>query len=213
MFRIGARNRKQRRRMTDSWGYRIHDGAAQFRFELEGALASGDVAELDQCWRTAASTIGGKTLVVDLTSLTAVDDSGRQLLNRWREAGAEFIAGPECAMVDGWNNAGSLVRAAEAGSERFTRPAFQTALPLLALFSLLLPATLRAGASPTSISTPEIESATALARYVAGLEGSQPWGTETIEIEASLPKLKEHGAFGQFADCSPSVSRTTRCSS
>lgn len=199
MFRIAGRNRKQRKGASDSWGYRIHDGAAQFRFELEGALASGDVAELDQCWRTAASTIAGKTLVVDLTSLTAIDESGRQLLARWRQAGAEFVAGPESAsMLDGWNCAGSPVRATDSGSARFTRPSFQTALPLLvALLSLLLPPALRAGDSAMSIPAPGLESATApnlaLARYVAGLEGSQPWGAETVEIEASLPKLKEHG--------------------
>jgi len=199
MFGIAGKNRKQRKHAAGSWGYKIHDGAGQFRFELEGALTSGDVAELEQCWRTASSTIAGKALVVDLTALTAIDDSGRQLLNRWRQAGAGFVAGPESAAVlDGWNCAGSLVRAAKAGSTRFTRPSFQTALPLFAaLLSLLLPATLRAGDSAISIPAPGVESATApnlaLARYVAGLEGSQPWGAETVEIEASLPKLKEHG--------------------
>lgn len=197
MFGIDRKNRKQRK-SPDSWGYRIHDSAAQFRFELEGPLASGDVAELDQCWRTAASTIAGKTLVVDLTSLTAIDDSGRQLLNCWRQAGAEFVAGPESvAMPGGWNAAGSLVRATETASARFTRPSFQTALPLfVALLSLLLPPTLHAGDS-TSIPAPGVEPAAApnlaLARYVAGLERSQPWGAENVEIEASLPKLKEHG--------------------
>jgi len=143
MFRISAKNRKQRKTATDSWGYRIHDGASQFRFELEGALASGDVAELDQCWRTAASTIAGKALVVDLTSLTAIDESGRQLLNRWSQAGAEFVGGPESmAMVEGRNCASSLVSSAEAGSTPFPRRLFQTALPLLAALLLLsLPAT------------------------------------------------------------------------
>jgi len=199
MFGIAGKNRKRRKRATDSWGYRIHDGAAQFRFELEGALASGDVAELDQCWRTAASTIGGKALVVDLTSLSAIDDSGRQLLNRWREAGAEFVGGPESmAMLDGWNHTGPVVRASGGGPTRFVRPSFQTALPLFAaMLSLLLPATLRAGDPPIRIPAASVGSPSApdlaLARYISGLEGSQPWGAETVEIEASLPKLKEHG--------------------
>jgi len=182
----------------DSWGYRIHDGAAQFRFELEGALASGDVAELDQCWRTAASTIGGKALVVDVTSLTAIDESGRQLLDRWRQAGAEFVVGPESvAMLEGWNWAGS-VPASKGGPARFTRPSFQTALPLfVVLLSLLMPPALSAGDAATSIPASGVESEAApnlaLARYVAGLEANQPWGSETVEIEASLPRLKEHG--------------------
>lgn len=201
MLGIGARNRKPRKRTADEWGYRIHDGAAQFRFELHGALASGDVAELDQCWRTAASTIAGKALVVDLTSVTAIDESGRQLLNRWRQAGAEFVAGPESAgMLDGWNCAGSVVRATEAGARCFARPSLQSALPLfVVLVSLLMPPALGAGDGATSIPAGGVESEAApnlaLARYVAGLEGSQPWGAETVEIEASLPKLKEHGRF------------------
>jgi len=196
VFRIAGKNRKQRKGPTDSWGYKIHDGAAQFRFELEGALASGDAAELDQCWRTAASTIAGKTLVVDLTSLTAIDASGRQLLDRWRQAGAKFIAGPECVVVpEEWNSESPLVSASQAA--RSARLSLQTAFPLIVgLFSLMLPANLSAG-DPAIIPAPGIESATApnlaLARYVAGLEGSQPWGAETVEIEASLPKLKEHG--------------------
>jgi len=198
MFGIARKNRKQRQRATDWWGYRIHDGAAEFRFELEGSLAFRDVAELDQCLRTAASTIAGKAWVVDLTALTAIDEGGRQLLNRWREAGAEFVTGPESvAMIEGFNRAGSVVRTAEARPAHFTRPSFQTAAPLIvALLSLLLPATVRAGDSAVSIAAPGVEPTApnlALARYVAGLEGSQPWGAETVEIEASLPKLKEHG--------------------
>jgi len=198
-FKPRGKNRKQRAGATDSWGYKIHDGASAFRFELEGALASGDVAELDQCWHTAASTIAGKALVVDLTSLTAIDESGRQLLDRWRQAGAEFVVGPESlAMLDGWNGAGSLVRATEEAATRFTRPSLQTALPVLvAVLSLLLPPALDAGDAAMSTPANEAESAMApnltLARYVAGLAVSQPWGAETVEIEASLPKLKEHG--------------------
>jgi len=199
MFGIAAKNRKSRKRSADSWGYRIHDGAAEFRFELEGAMESGDVAELEQCWRTAASTVAGKALVVDLTSLTRIDERGRQLLSRWREAGAQFIAGPESMAVLGeWNCSGALRRVPEATATRFARPSFQAALPLFAaLFSLLLPATLHGGDAALSIPAPRVASLTspdaALARYVAGLAASQPWGAETVEIEASLPKLKEHG--------------------
>jgi len=198
MYRISGKNRKQRKGAADSWGYRIHDGAAQFRFELEGALASADVGELEQCWRTAASTIAGKSLVVDVTSLTSIDESGRQLLSRWREAGAKFIAGPESVALIQGANCASLLCSPETGSERFPRPAFQTALPVLvALLSLLLPSTVFAADSVTSLPKRGVGSATApdlaLVRYLAGLEATQPWGSETVEIEASLPKLKEHG--------------------
>ncbi|MGA3185718.1 MAG: hypothetical protein ABSF22_01285 [Bryobacteraceae bacterium] len=70
----------------------MHDGPATFRFELAGNLAGKDVAKLDQAWRTASSTLDGKTLVVDVTFLTAVDEPGRWLLERWSLAGAHFVA-------------------------------------------------------------------------------------------------------------------------
>src|ERR1022692_4584893 len=139
MFRIAGKNRKQRTGAADSWGYKIHDGAAQFRFELEGALAVGDVAELDQCWRTAASSIAGKTWVVDLTSLTAIDESGRQLLNRWRQAGAEFVAGPEFVAANGGSILGDCaLRSTDVRATRLLRPSFHTALPWLAVLAALL---------------------------------------------------------------------------
>ena len=199
MFRIAGKNRKQRTGAADSWGYKIHDGAAQFRFELEGALAVGDVAELDQCWRTAASSIAGKTWVVDLTSLTAIDESGRQLLNRWRQAGAEFVAGPEFVAANGGSILGDCaLRSTDVRATRLLRPSFHTALPWLAvLAALLLPPALLAVDAAIGVPAPGAESATApnlaLARYVAGLERNLPWRSETVEIEASLPKLKEQG--------------------
>jgi hypothetical protein len=198
MFQAAGKTRKPRRATGNSWGYRIHDGASQFRFELEGSLASGDVVELDQCWNTAASTLAGKALVVDLTALTAIDESGRELLNRWRLAGAEFVAGTDSAAMLAGSMGGFLVRSPGVRATPFTRAALQTALPwLAALLTLLLAVTLRAADSAVIVPAPEVAAATAsnlvLARYFAGLEGNQPWGAETVEIEASLPKLKEHG--------------------
>jgi hypothetical protein len=199
MFQIAGKIRKQRKASGNSWGYRIHDGASQFRFELEGVLASGDVHELDQCWRTAASTIAGKAFIVDLTALTAIDESGRELLNRWRQAGAEFVAGADSAAVlAGSMGGGFMVPTPGVRTTRFTRASFQNALPwLVALLTLLLTVTLRAADSVVTIAAPEAASTAApnlvLGRYFAGLEGNQPWGSESVEIEAFLPKLKEHG--------------------
>ncbi len=70
----------------------MHDGPRTFRFELSGNLAGIDAVRLEQAWRTASSTIAGKTLAVDLTFLTAADDQGRRLLESWWRAGAHFIA-------------------------------------------------------------------------------------------------------------------------
>jgi len=196
MFGIAGKDRKQRTGSGNSWGYRIHDGAAQFRFELQGTLASADAAELNQCWQTAASTIAGKALVVDLTALRAVDEDGRQLLNRWHKAGAEFVAGDESrALLAGSLDGIFTVRTRDGRGGRCLRPAFRAALPWLAgLFVLLLAVTLHAAdVAIVPMSDSAAASNMALTRYFAGLETNQPWGAETVEIEASLPKLKEHG--------------------
>jgi hypothetical protein len=70
----------------------MHDGPATFRFELAGSLAGGEVRKLDQAWRTASSTVAGKILAVDVTFVTSIDEKGRDLLARWRQAGAHFVA-------------------------------------------------------------------------------------------------------------------------
>lgn len=70
----------------------MHDGPRTFRFELSGNLAGIDAVRLNQAWRTASSTIAGKTLAIDLTFLTAADEQGRRVLESWCRAGAHFIA-------------------------------------------------------------------------------------------------------------------------
>ena len=72
--------------------YYMHDGPAAFRFELAGDLAVGDAARLEQEWRTASSTIGDRTLIVDLSFVTAMDEAARSLFRRWHAAGAQFAA-------------------------------------------------------------------------------------------------------------------------
>ncbi len=70
----------------------IHDGAKMFRLQLEGRLATAWVTELEQCWKTAASSLGSKTLLVNLDDVTFVDASGKSLLADMHRAGARFTA-------------------------------------------------------------------------------------------------------------------------
>jgi hypothetical protein len=70
--------------------YYMHDGPAAFRFELAGELDAHDAARLEQVWRTASSTVGNRTLLVDMSFVTGIDDAVRHLFQRWHEAGAEF---------------------------------------------------------------------------------------------------------------------------
>src|SRR5271165_1671444 len=72
--------------------YYMHDGPAAFRFVLAGDLNGEGARRLDQDWRTASSVIGDRRLIVDMTSVTGVDEQGRALLAQWHVEGAEFIA-------------------------------------------------------------------------------------------------------------------------
>ncbi|MEN6607693.1 MAG: hypothetical protein ABFD60_10650 [Bryobacteraceae bacterium] len=69
-----------------------HDSHCAFRFVLRGALAGASVKQLEQAWKTATSTLKGKTLIVDTSKLTVVDEKGRQLLSRMAESGARLAA-------------------------------------------------------------------------------------------------------------------------
>jgi anti-anti-sigma regulatory factor len=71
--------------------YYLHDEPSAFRLELAGVLSSGNAAELERVWRTGSSTLGTRAFVVDIDSLTSVDDAGRRLLARWRQLGAALI--------------------------------------------------------------------------------------------------------------------------
>jgi len=72
--------------------YYMHDGPSTFRFELSGNLAGIEVTRLAQAWRTASSTLDGKTLAIDITFLKEFDEAGRRLLEQWWLGGAHLVA-------------------------------------------------------------------------------------------------------------------------
>lgn len=75
--------------------YHIHDGPVAFRFALSGILAEPDTQRLEQDRQTALSTLGPRTLVVDVSDVTGVDEAGRMLLRGWHEGGARLVANSE----------------------------------------------------------------------------------------------------------------------
>ena len=78
----------------------------------------------------------------------------------------------------------------KASVPRVPVPSFRSALlPLVLFLAFLLAPAVRAADAPIVVSS--APAAMAFARYIAGLEGIRPWNLETIEIEASLPKLKK----------------------
>jgi hypothetical protein len=203
--------------------YYMHDGPAAFRFELAGDLGAGDAAKLDQDWRTASSTIGDRTLIVDLSFVTAIDQAGLNLFRRWHAAGAHFVAissqsremvktitglpfsaqQPEEPTYQPWLSRGLSNRkprgsssvvsnALSRGSSRGLRsfPIALSAIPLLALITLLTPSTVWANDDGASM---------AFARYVSNVLESRDathaidTSDVLVEIDASLPKLAKQG--------------------
>src|SRR5271170_5498284 len=72
--------------------YYMHDGPAAFRFELAGDLDANDATRLEQDWRTASSTVCARTLIIDVSWVTAMDEAVRGLFRRWYAGGAKFAA-------------------------------------------------------------------------------------------------------------------------
>ena len=68
------------------------DGSRELRFRLEGKLSGAWVAELRQCWQTAASTTAGRATVADLREVDFVDAGGRELLAEMHRAGVRLQA-------------------------------------------------------------------------------------------------------------------------
>lgn len=75
--------------------YYMHDGPSAFRFELAGDLDANDAGRLERDWRTASSTADSRTLIIDMSFVTGIDETARGLFRRWHAEGAEFAAGSE----------------------------------------------------------------------------------------------------------------------
>jgi hypothetical protein len=70
--------------------YYMHDGPDAFRFELTGRLSEDAARDLERAWRTAASTIGKRRVIIDLSGLTGISRDGHELLDRWAGEGAQL---------------------------------------------------------------------------------------------------------------------------
>ena len=70
----------------------LHDSPREFRLKLEGRLSGPWVRELELCWKTAASTTGGRKTVIDLGEVDFVDPEGRTLLSDMHAQGVEMEA-------------------------------------------------------------------------------------------------------------------------
>ena len=64
--------------------------AAVTRLILEGKLSGACVDELAKCWLKASSD--QSDLLIDLTSVSFIDDRGKQLLMRMHENGTRLVS-------------------------------------------------------------------------------------------------------------------------
>jgi ABC-type transporter Mla MlaB component len=62
------------------------------QFIVEGKLAGPCVCELEKCWTNLTGKEPASQVLVDLTSVTFVDSSGKDLLSRMFQQGARFTA-------------------------------------------------------------------------------------------------------------------------
>lgn len=67
-----------------------HSEAAATRLVLEGKLAGACVDELDKCWQEKPDK--WSTVLIDLTSVSFIDDRGKQLLKKMHDNGAKLIS-------------------------------------------------------------------------------------------------------------------------
>jgi len=76
---------------SSSFKYYIHDSVSTLRFQLIGDLRTWDVTELSGSWETAQTTLGRRSLVLDVRQLHSTDDEGDRWLLKMTKAGATAL--------------------------------------------------------------------------------------------------------------------------
>jgi hypothetical protein len=170
--------------------YYLHDGPSAMRFKLAGRLAGSEVAELEQCWRTALSSLGSRRFLIDVSEVTDIDAAGRELMELWERTGGLFVAKSDQSRSFVESIVGHELPFVDTG---VTAPPSRISLRLAALSlgiatSLLLPATVWADSIPSPDAV--------LSRHIESVERSGvkvDRETVVIDIEAELPKLAKKG--------------------
>jgi len=86
-------------RRSSLFKYYIHDRVDALRLQLVGEFSEAEVSELNGCWNTAKTTLGDRTLILDLRGLEAVDDVARKWLLLLADEGATCV--PESFLRSG----------------------------------------------------------------------------------------------------------------
>ncbi len=69
----------------------VHNSSEPVTLQLEGRLTAPWLEELAECWRQTLPRDGTRTIRVDLTGLTFVDNAGKAYLKVMHRRGAEFV--------------------------------------------------------------------------------------------------------------------------
>jgi ABC-type transporter Mla MlaB component len=69
----------------------LHDATGQPCLELEGRLAGAWVCELEHCWHAAKASHPNRTLSVDLTGVSFIDQAGWYLLQLMHRDGVRLV--------------------------------------------------------------------------------------------------------------------------
>ena len=77
----------------------IHEADGPLCLALEGRLSGAWVCELEHCWHTAQASHLNRTLSVDLTGVTFIDQAGRYLL-QWMHRDGVRLVGSGLMMQD-----------------------------------------------------------------------------------------------------------------
>ena len=90
----------------------VCDDSENTRIVVEGKLAGATVSELEKSWHKTIADPLRVRVVVDLSCVTFVDTSGKELLKRMHESGIRFIGTgimPKCLIeeIESTANAGA----------------------------------------------------------------------------------------------------------
>ncbi len=118
---------------TQALQYYLHDGPTAFRFELIGDLNHEGARRLEQDWRTASSAFGHRRLIVDMTSVTGVDEQTQVLIARWHREGAWLTANSKASRALAEAILGEALPEAQPNAQDATVPD-RTWLPFRASF-------------------------------------------------------------------------------
>ncbi len=92
----------------------LHDNSAKFRFELVGVLNQDAAGELERCWIAGCSILNGRTMEVDCSQVTGIDDAATPTIERMAGCGVVFAVPESSSVLPNLRCAGSGLRVIDA---------------------------------------------------------------------------------------------------